>query len=152
TGRGATAGVLVKNAEALEVLAKVDTLVVDKTGTLTEGKPRVVTVVPMHGASEEELLRTAASLESSSEHPLAAAVIEAAKSRGIALAKVDEFRSLTGKGVTARLDGRRVALGSTTLTGTEVDALRGQGQTVVEVVVEDRVVGILGIADPIKSS
>jgi Cu+-exporting ATPase len=176
TGRGATAGVLIKNAEALEVLAKVDTVVVDKTGTLTEGKPRVVTVAPRRGVSENDLLRVAASLEATSEHPLAAAVMEAAKSRGISPGKIEGFQSVTGKGVVGQLDGKRVGLGSTALATelapgalevsgadvivlgesgnapTSAEALRKQGQTIIVVVEEKRILGVLGIADPIKAS
>jgi Cu+-exporting ATPase len=176
TGRGAMAGVLIKNAEALEVLAKVDTVVVDKTGTLTEGKPRVVTVAPRRGVSEEALLLVAASLEAGSEHPLAAAVLEAARSRGISAQAIDDFDSITGKGVVGRLGGKRVGLGSLALanklapqapevSGTEVvvlgevgqpstsaDELRKQGQTIVLVIEEGRILGLLGIADPIKAS
>ena len=111
-GRGARAGVLIKNAEALERLEKVDTLVVDKTGTLTEGKPRVVAVRPAPGVSEDELLRLAASLERMSEHPLAAAILRAAADRGLSLAKVEGFESVVGKGVTGIIDGRKVALGN----------------------------------------
>src|SRR4029077_18989883 len=115
TGRGAHAGVLIKNAEALEVLEKVDTLVVDKTGTLTEGKPRVVSVIAAAGPQEQdegELLRLVASVEQGSEHPLGAAVIEAARARGLALAVVREIQSSTGRGVSGQVDGRRVLIGN----------------------------------------
>src|SRR4029450_13484813 len=112
TGRGTTAGVLIKNAEALEVMETVDTLVVDKTGTLTEGKPRLTTVVDLADGGETALLRLAASLERGSEHPLAAAIAAGAQERGIALTKAEEFRSLTGKGVVGKVDGHVVALGN----------------------------------------
>jgi P-type Cu+ transporter len=159
-GRGATAGILIKNAEALEVMEKVDTLVVDKTGTLTEGKPRLVTVAPSAGWEEAELLRLAASVEAASEHPLAAAIVAGARERGGALHPASDFRSLTGKGVTARVDGRTVALGNAALlaelgvapgddTG---DALRADGQTVMMVAVDGKLAGLLGVADPIKAT
>src|SRR5206468_6251217 len=106
------AGVLIKNAEALEVLEKIDTLVVDKTGTLTEGKPRLASVVPASGQPEAEILRLAASLERGSEHPLAAAIVAGAEARGLALVPAQDFRSITGKGVVGTVDGRRVALGN----------------------------------------
>ncbi len=157
TGRGATAGVLVKNAEALEILEKVDTLVVDKTGTLTEGKPRVVEI-----EGDGELLRLAASLERGSEHPLAEAVVRAAQERGLAIEAVSDFRSVTGKGVTGVVAGRRVALGNRALleeTGVDASALAGraeemrrQGQTVIFAAVDGRAAGLLGIADPVKQS
>ncbi len=158
TGRGATAGVLIRDAEVLEVLEKVDTLVVDKTGTLTEGKPRLVSV-----DGDDDVLRLAASLERASEHPLAAAVVEGARARGIAsLPAVTAFQSVTGKGVAGTVDGRQVVLGNTALLaerGIDVgalaaraDALRREGQTVVFVAVDGRVAGLLGVADPIKAS
>ncbi len=162
TGRGATAGVLIKNAEALEVLETVDTLVVDKTGTLTEGKPRLTSVVTLPGLDEAGLLGLAASLERGSEHPLAAAVVAGARDRGLALAEAEEFRVVTGKGVTGRVGGRTVAVGNRTLLqelGVPVDelagraeALRGDGQTVMLVAVDGRPGGLLGVADPIKAS
>src|SRR5258706_4827604 len=111
-GRGATAGVLIKNAEALEVLEKIDTLVVDKTGTLTEGKPHLAALVPVPGQSEDEIPRLAASLERGSEHPLAAAIVGGAEQKGLKLAETREFRSITGKGVVGLVDGKRVALGN----------------------------------------
>ena len=117
TGRGATAGVLIKNAEALEVLEKVDTLVVDKTGTLTEGKPHLAALVPVPGQSEDEILRLAASLERGSEHPLAAAIVAGAEKKGIQLADARDFRSITGKGVVGAVDGKQVALGNRTIAG-----------------------------------
>ena len=114
-GAGATAGVLIKNAEALEVLEKIDTLVVDKTGTLTEGKPRLISVIPVRGQDEGELLYLAASLERGSEHPLAAAIVKGAEERGVKLAETREFRSITGKGVVGSVDGKNVALGNAKL-------------------------------------
>jgi Cu+-exporting ATPase len=160
-GRGATAGVLVKNAEALEMLAKVDTLVVDKTGTLTEGKPKLVTVVAV-GTDERELLRSAASLEKGSEHPLAAAVVAGAAERGLTVEAATDFRSLTGKGVTGTVAGKRVALGNEQILrelGLEAgelagraEKLRAEGETIVFVAVDGRVAGFLGVADPIKES
>jgi Cu+-exporting ATPase len=161
-GRGATAGVLIKNAEALEVLEKVDTLVVDKTGTLTEGKPRLETVAALPGEDERELLRLAASLERGSEHPLAAAVVAAAGSRALALSPVKDFRSLTGRGVVGTVDGRAVALGNRQLLDEmgvspgelagRAEALGREGQTVMYVVVDGRVRGLVAVADPIKAS
>jgi len=161
TGRGATAGVLIKNAEALEVLEKVDTLVVDKTGTLTEGKPRLVTVAA-RGLEEKELLRLAASLERGSEHPLAAAIVAGADARGVTLAEAKDFRSVTGKGVAGTVDGRRVALGNRALldeigvapgdAAGEAEALRRDGQTVMFVVVDGALAGLVGVADLIKES
>ncbi|HXH84277.1 MAG TPA: copper-translocating P-type ATPase, partial [Candidatus Tectomicrobia bacterium] len=162
TGRGARAGVLVKNAEALETLEKVDTVVVDKTGTLTEGKPRLVTVEPAGGFREDEVLALAAGLEQGSEHALAAAVLAGATERGIAPAPVDGFRSITGQGVTGTSAGRAVALGNVRLmTASSVDAtplaeraeaLRREGQTVVFLAVAGRLAGLLGVADPVKAS
>jgi Cu+-exporting ATPase len=162
TGRGASAGVLIKNAEALEILEKVDVLIVDKTGTLTEGKPRLISVVPAAGVSEDELVRLAASLERGSEHPLAAAILAGAKERGAQLGKLDEFRSIAGSGVIGRVDGRSVAVGNQRLLeGLAVDlapwaeraeSLRRDGQTVIFVAIEARLGGLLGVADPIKAS
>jgi Cu+-exporting ATPase len=161
TGRGATAGVLIKNAEALEVLERVDTLVVDKTGTLTEGRPRLTSVLPV-GVGEADLLRLAASLEQGSEHPLAAAVVAGARERGLALAGVEDFRSVPGRGVAGTVSGRVVALGNRaflTELGLEpgelagrAEALSGEGQTVVFVAVDGRAAGLLGVADPVKPS
>jgi Cu+-exporting ATPase len=161
-GRGAQGGVLIRDAAALERLEKVDTLVVDKTGTLTEGKPRLVSVVPAAGFAEAQLLRLAASLERGSEHPLAAAIVAGAEERGVVLAQVQDFRSLTGKGVTGKVDGAAVGLGNAALlTVLEVEAgalleqaesLRSEGQTVVFVVADGRPAGLLGVADPIKTS
>jgi P-type Cu+ transporter len=161
-GRGAQVGVLIRDAAAIERLEKVDTLVVDKTGTLTEGKPRLVSVVPQAGFEEARLLRLAASLERGSEHPLAAAIVAGAQERGLVLAQVQDFRSLTGKGVTGRVEGASVGLGNAALLAAlEVDpgalaeraeALRREGQTVVFVVVEGKAAGVLGVADPLKPS
>ena len=166
TGRGATAGVLVKKAEALEVFGKVDTLVIDKTGTLTEGKPKLLSVLVVPPWSDVDLLRFAASLERSSEHPLAAAVVAGAEGRGIACAPIEQFRSVTGKGVTGTLAGRRVAIGtaaflrndvgvsgqSLTQWDDEVASLRREGQTILFVAIDEQAAGVLGVADPIKAS
>jgi Cu+-exporting ATPase len=147
-GRAATAGVLIRDAQALEALEKVDTLVVDKTGTLTEGKPRVVT------ADDPEVLRLAASVEKLSEHPLAAAIVAGALERGVALAEVEDFRSTPGQGVVGTVDGRRVSVGNTVLAelGARAMPLLEQGQTVVYVTIDGEPAGLLGIADPIKPS
>ncbi len=162
TGRGAQAGVLIKNAEALEVLEKVDTLVVDKTGTLTEGKPRLAAVRPRTGWDENELLRLAASLERGSEHPLAAAVIAGAQARRVSISNVTEFNSLTGEGVRGQVDGKTVALGNPKLfarlkieldgMAAEVEAAKGEGQTVVFVAIDGKPAGWLSVTDPIKAS
>ena len=162
TGRGAQAGVLIRNAEALERLEKIDTLVVDKTGTLTEGKPRLVSVVAAEGVSETRLLALAASLERSSEHPLAQAILDGAKARGVAPLAVQNFDAVTGKGVEGVVEGTRAALGNlrfveslTTVPQTlkaQADALRANGETVVFLVEEEKIAGILGVADPIKAS
>jgi P-type Cu+ transporter len=162
TGKGAQAGVLFKNAEAIEVLREIDTLVVDKTGTLTEGKPKLVTVVPAPGFSEEELLRLAASLERASEHPLAAAIVTGAQERGIELAKVETFESVTGKGVKGIVDKRPVALGNRGLLedggvdpaelAARAESYRADGQTVMFVIVDGKPAGLVGVADPIKES
>jgi Cu+-exporting ATPase len=162
TGRGALAGVLIKNAEALETLEKVETLLVDKTGTLTEGKPRLVSVVAADDASDAKILALAAGLERGSEHPLAAAILAGAAARGVAPTSVDAFRSLTGRGVIGAAAGRRVALGNARLLeelgidvgalGKRAEALREEGQTVMFLIAGDAVVGILGVADPVKAS
>jgi Cu+-exporting ATPase len=162
TGKGATIGVLFRNAEAIEVLRKVDTLVVDKTGTLTEGKPRLVSVVAVAEANENGLLGLAASLERGSEHPLAAAIVAGALERGLELARALGFESLTGQGVRGTVEGRRVALGNRALMsdmGIDVgevagrsEALRREGQTVMYVAVEGRFAGLVGVADPVKAS
>ena len=162
TGRGAHEGVLVRSAEALETLEKVDTLVVDKTGTLTEGKPRLTEVVAAEGVSEGDLLRVVASLERASEHPLGAAIVAGAEERGIALNEVREFASITGKGVTGVVDGRRVAVGNAALMREEkVDAgamdqraemLRRDGRTAMLVAIDGRAAGLIAVADPVKGS
>ncbi len=161
-GKGASAGVLFKNAEAIEMLRKIDTLVVDKTGTLTEGKPKLLSVTTATDWNEGELLRLAASLERASEHPLAAAIVRGAQERGIELSKVDEFESLTGRGVLGKIVGRDVALGNRKLLdelkiepdalAEKAEQLQADGQTVMFVVVDDRIAGLLGVADPIKES
>jgi Cu+-exporting ATPase len=162
TGKGATLGVLFRNAEAIEVLRQVDTLVVDKTGTLTEGKPRLVGVTTAPGVDEAALLRFAATLEKGSEHPLAAAIVKGAENRGLALGMVQGFESITGKGVRGKVDGREVALGNRALLevlgsdpgelAARAEALRSEGQTVMFVVLDGRAAGLVGVADPIKSS
>jgi P-type Cu+ transporter len=162
TGRGAQAGVLIKNAEALETLQKVNTLVLDKTGTLTEGKPKLVSVVATEAMVENAVLSLAAALEKGSEHPLAAAVLEGAKTRGVPVPEVNGFQARVGMGVTGRIEGREAALGNQRLLealrvdpgqlGKRADALRAEGQTVVYAVSEGAAVGLLGIADPIKPS
>ena len=162
TGRGATTGVLIKNAEALEVLEKVDTLVVDKTGTLTEGKPRVVSVAMIGNAEESEVLRLAASLEQGSEHPLGMAVIVAAKERGLKLSEAKEFRSLTGRGAVGIVDGSKIAAGNERLlqemgvdsgvAAQKAQELHNRGQTVLFVAVDGRLAALLGVADPVKQS
>jgi Cu+-exporting ATPase len=162
TGRGAKAGVLVRDAAVLERLAQVDTLVVDKTGTLTEGRPRLVSVVPAPPHDEATVVRLAASLERASEHPLAAAIVAAAAARALPPPEARDFRSVTGKGVTGTVDGRAVALGNAALLaalgvepgplGARAEALRREAQTVVFVVVDGRVAGLLGVADPVKPS
>jgi Cu+-exporting ATPase len=162
TGKGATMGVLFRNAEAIEVLRKVDTLVVDKTGTLTEGKPKLVSVVAEDGIEEATLVRLAATLERGSEHPLAAAIVQGAEERKVALANAEAFDSVTGKGVKGRVDGREVALGNRALMESlGVDAshlvaraeeLRADGQTVMFVAVDGKPAGLVGVADPIKDS
>jgi Cu+-exporting ATPase len=161
-GKGATAGVLIKNAEALERFEKIDTLIVDKTGTLTEGKPRVVAVVAAEGFDEPTILSLGASLERASEHPLAAAVVASAKERHLVLQEVADFASITGKGVTGSIGGRRTAVGNTKLledlgiTGTDLerraDDLRCDGATAMFVAVDGRPAGIIAVADPIKAS
>ena len=160
TGKGATAGVLFKNAEAIEHLRKVNTLVVDKTGTLTEGKPRLVALHPLHSHPEEEVLRLAASIERGSEHPLALAILDAAREREIAPAHAENFESHTGRGVSGKVEGKRVALGNESLLeelgiegmqdDSRVDTLRARGQTVMFVAVEGKLAGLLVVADPIK--
>jgi Cu+-exporting ATPase len=161
-GRGARAGVLIKNAEALERMEKIDTIIVDKTGTLTLGKPRVTAIRTAPGFEGAEILRLAASLENASEHPLGAAIVQAAKERSIALAKVTEFDSPTGKGVRGKVEGRRLALGNAKFLAelgmdvaalqTEADALRKEGATAIFVAIDGRAAGVIAIADPIKES
>ncbi len=162
TGRGAHAGVLVRNAEALELMEKVDTLVLDKTGTLTEGKPRLTKVVATDSVPENDLLRLAAGLERSSEHPLAAAIVKAAEERGLKLSATVNFESFTGKGVGGRVEGRQVAVGNASLfaarqisaatLSNQAEHLRGQGQTVMLVAVDGKAAGLIAVADPIKPS
>jgi Cu+-exporting ATPase len=162
TGRGAESGVLVRNAEALELLEQVTTIVVDKTGTLTEGKPRLITVEPLPGIDAATLLGLAASLEHVSEHPLAAAIVAGAQERNLALSEVSNFESVTGKGVTGRVDRRTVAIGNLPHMETlgidpgplpaRADELRREGQTVVFVAIDGKAGGFLGVADPIKAT
>jgi Cu+-exporting ATPase len=162
TGRGAQAGVLIKNAEALERFAKVDTLIVDKTRTLTVGNPKLIAVLPAEGHDENEVLRLAASLERGSEHPLAEAIVVGAEERGIAPARAEDFEAITGKGVKGRIDGRDVALGNARLLddlglsaqqhSADADARRDQGETVMYVVLDGAVAGLLSVADPIKET
>ncbi len=162
TGKGASMGVLIRNAEALEILEKVDTLVVDKTGTLTEGKPKLVTVQAVEPFTEEKVLQLAASLERASEHPLAEAIVQGAEARGVELTAVSDFRSHTGKGVTGTVAGQTVALGNLRLmeslyveTGElpkQADALRADGQTVMFVAIDGKAAGLIGVADPVKET
>ena len=162
TGRGASAGVLVKNAEALELMEKIDTLVVDKTGTLTMGKPRLIKVVAAAAFDEQALLGLAASLEKGSEHPLAAAIVDGAKERGLAVVDATDFASHTGKGVSGNVAGRAVSLGNkpmladlgvdTTPLDAEADALRAEGEGVMFVSVDGKLGGLLVVADPIKDT
>ncbi len=162
-GRGAQAGVLIKKAEAMELMEKVNTLVVDKTGTLTEGRPRLTTIVPAAGITEQELLGAAASVEQQSEHPLAAAIVNGAQERGVKPSAVTDFESTTGGGVTGRVDGRRVLVGKPPFLHaqgirdleqfeTKAQGLQQQGQTAVFVAIEDRAAGIVAVSDPIKES
>jgi Cu+-exporting ATPase len=159
-GRGAQAGVLIKNAEALERMEKVDTLVVDKTGTLTEGKPKLVAVVPAPGFAEKDVLRLGASVERASEHPLARAIVDAAGERSIVIPEASGFEAPTGKGVTATVEGRRIVIGnakmladsgiSTATIDAEAERLRGDGATAVFVAVDGKAAGVIAIADPVK--
>jgi Cu+-exporting ATPase len=161
-GKGATAGVLIKNAEALERFEKIDTLVVDKTGTLTEGKPRVIAVIAAEGFDDATVLSLGASLERSSEHPLAAAIVASAKQRGTTMADVADFGSVTGKGVTGKIGGRQVAVGNAKLLKdlgvastdleTRADELRREGATAMFVAIDGRPAGIIAVADPIKAT
>ncbi|MHB1381925.1 MAG: copper-transporting P-type ATPase [Thermoleophilia bacterium] len=162
TGRGAMSGVLIKNAESLEVMEKVDTLVVDKTGTLTEGKPRLVTVQPAAGFHEDAFLRLVASLERASEHPLAAAIVAGAEKKGVIPVKTEDFESITGKGVTGKVDGHMVAAGNARLLESlgvdmgdlprQADEQRARGNTVMLVAIDGKAAGLIGVADPIKDS
>jgi Cu+-exporting ATPase len=162
SGKGASAGVLFKNAEAIEVLRGVDTLVVDKTGTLTSGRPALVSVTPVGAIEEAALLRLSASLEQGSEHPLASAIVAGAVARGVSLTNADGFESITGKGVSGRVDGTVVALGNRAFMddtrvamGTaheRADELRRDGQTVMFVAIDGRLAGLIGVADPIKTT
>lgn len=162
TGKGASAGVLIKNAEALEVMERVDTLVIDKTGTLTEGKPRLTSIIASGGFSGQEVLQAAASLEQGSEHPLAQAIVDGAREQGITLRKPKDFKSLTGHGVMGEIGGRQVAVGNRKLceelgidTGdlpAQADEQRGEGQTVMFVSIDGKAAGLIGVADPIKES
>jgi Cu+-exporting ATPase len=162
TGRGARAGVLVKNAEALELIEKIDTLVVDKTGTLTEGKPRLVGVILTGQMAEDELLRLAAGLERGSEHPLGAAIVAGAEARGLKLSPATNFVTSPGKGVIGNIDGRHVAVGNTALLASlgidpgdlpaRADALRQEGQGAMLVAIDGNAAGLIAVADPIKES
>jgi Cu+-exporting ATPase len=162
TGKGAMLGVLIKNAEALEVMEKIDTLVVDKTGTLTEGKPRLVSVTAVDSFDEATVLRLGASLERASEHPLAEAIVRGTEEKGISLASADHFESITGQGVTGSIEGRAVALGNLKLMqalavdaqqlSTNADAARAEGQTVMLVAIDGKAAGLISVADPIKQS
>lgn len=162
TGRGAQAGVLIKNAEALERFEKVDILIVDKTGTLTEGKPKLVAVLPEEGHDEAEVLRLAASLERGSEHPLAEAIVKGAEERGVDMADATDFEAITGKGVKGVVDGHAVALGNSKLiadmgldSGALVEtanARRDEGETVMFVVLDNAIAGLVSVADPVKET
>jgi len=161
-GRGAQSGVLIKNAEALEVFAKVDTLIVDKTGTLTLGKPVLTDIIPINNFSELEILTNAASLERGSEHPLAAAIISGAKAKNIDLLKVDDFEAVTGKGVKAKIDGKLTALGNSAMMATlgidieraklQADHMRTKGKTVMYVAINNSLAGLVAVEDPIKDT
>ena len=161
-GRGAQAGVLIKNAEALERLEKVDTLVVDKTGTLTEGKPKVVSIVPASGFDEAQVLKLAASVEHGSEHPLASAIVAAAAERKLELSRVDDFDAPAGKGVIGKVEGKQIVLGNArflseldidaSALGAEAERLRGDGATAIFVAVDGKTSGVIAIADPIKET
>jgi Cu+-exporting ATPase len=162
TGRGASAGILIRNAEALEIFGKVDTLIIDKTGTLTEGKPTLTSVIPQPGIDESSLLQLVASLERSSEHPLSAAIVKGAEAKHLALAVVVGFNSITGKGVMGTVTGKQIAVGNAELFSDlsidpgplldRAEELRKQGQTVMLVAVDGKAAGIVGVADPIKES
>ncbi|MFV2092454.1 MAG: heavy metal translocating P-type ATPase, partial [Hyphomicrobiales bacterium] len=162
TGRGAQAGVLIKNAEALERFAKVDTLIVDKTGTLTEGKPKLVAILPQKGRNETEVLRLAASLELGSEHPLAEAIVAGARERGVKMTDATDFEAITGMGVKGVVDGKQVALGNARLMdemgldrgrlAETANARRDEGETVMFVVLEGKIAGLVSVADPVKET
>jgi len=162
TGKGATMGVLIKNAEALEIMEKVDTLVVDKTGTLTAGKPELVAVQASNEFAADEVLQLAATLERASEHPLAEAIVRGAEDRGMTLGQIDDFESITGKGVIGKVNGRTVALGNSKLLASlgidpgdlpqQAEAGRTEGQTVMLVAIDGRTAGLVGVADPVKDS
>lgn len=162
TGKGATMGVLFKNAEAIEVMKKINTLVVDKTGTLTVGKPELTSVVPAAGFDEQSILKLAASLEKGSEHPLAAAIVAGANEKGLTLTNAESFESVTGKGVSGKVEGRDVALGNLSLLkdlgidpgdlARKAEAMRAEGQTVMFVAADGKAAGLLGVADPIKET
>jgi len=162
TGRGAIAGVLIKNAEALEIMEKVDTLVVDKTGTLTEGKPKLVVVHAEAGFNEDEILRLTASLERASEHSLAEAIVHGAEEKGVTLVKANNFQSITGKGVTGEVDGHTVMAGNAKLLESlgislgnlsqQADQQRVEGNTVMLIAINGTAAGLIGVADPIKDS
>jgi P-type Cu+ transporter len=161
-GRGAQAGVLIKNAEALELFEKVDTIVVDKTGTLTEGRPRVVALRTAPSLAENDVLRLAASLERASQHPLGAAIVNAARERNLPLADVQDFDAPVGKGVSGNVEGRRLVIGNARMlneTGIDVDALaadaqalRQEGATAMFIAIDGRAAGVIAVADPIKST
>jgi len=162
TGKGAMMGVLIKNAEALEILEKVDTLVVDKTGTLTEGKPKLVAVMATEGFEENDNLRLGASLERASEHPLAEAIVKGAEEKELTLIQAENFQSVTGKGVTGKVDGHQVVLGNLKLFESlnidagnlpqQADSQRAEGQTVMLLAIDGKAAGLIGVADPIKDS
>ena len=162
TGRGASAGVLIRNAEALEALGKVDTLVMDKTGTLTEGKPKLTSLFATTGFEENQILQLAASLEQSSEHPLAAAIVTAAKERNLSLEDASNFQSITGQGITGRVNGHTVAVGNAALLShtninktdfvSRAEKLRSEAASVIFVAIDNQAAGLLAVADPIKRS
>jgi Cu+-exporting ATPase len=162
TGRGAGEGILIRNAEALEIFERVNTLVVDKTGTLTEGKPRLTEVIPAEGFDEKQLLQSVASLEMASEHPLAAAILAGAKEKNVSLADVADFQSITGKGVSGTLQGKHIGIGNAALMQdlganlgplkTRAEGLQKEGQTVMFIAVDGRFAGLISVADPIKDS
>ncbi len=162
TGRGAMAGVLIKNAEALEIMEKVDTLVIDKTGTLTEGKPRLVAITTINDFDEQETLRLAASLERASEHPLAEAIVRGAEEKGIVLAQTSEFQSITGQGVSGTVESHKVELGNfkfleskgtnSAKLSQQADIQRAEGQTVMFIAIDGNAAGLIGVADPLKET